>query len=82
MFLQNLTEAIWYMGKKRMILPNIASRSDMDVVNGEAQFISCENSMGVIQMSKGILEPVSDELMNENQIVCRMAKATMNAIKL
>lgn len=63
-------------GKEALILPTL-SRSDKDMVNGEAQFISTENSMGVIQSSKGILNPVSDRLINETQIVCRMAKATL-----
>ena len=37
-------------GEEAIILPTL-SRSDKDVINGEAQFISCENSMGVVQMS-------------------------------
>lgn len=63
-------------GEEALILPTL-SRSDKDVVNGEEQFISCENSMGVVQMSKGMLKPVSEHLMNENQIVCNLAKATL-----
>lgn len=63
-------------GEEAIILPTLA-RSDKDMINGELQFISCENSMGVVQMSKGILQPVSDELLNETQIVCEMAKATL-----
>lgn len=63
-------------GDEAIILPAL-SRSDRDVVNGEAQFISCENSMGVVQMSKGILEPISTTLKNETQIVCELAKATL-----
>jgi molybdopterin-dependent oxidoreductase alpha subunit len=62
-------------GKESIILPTL-SRSDKDVVRGETQFISCENSMGVIQMSKGVLSPIADNLLSENQIVCRLAKAT------
>ena len=63
-------------GDEALILPTL-SRSDKDIVNGEAQFISCENSMGVVQMSKGILEPISTDLKNETQIVCGLAKATL-----
>jgi molybdopterin-dependent oxidoreductase alpha subunit len=63
-------------GDEALILPTL-SRSDKDMVNGEAQFISCENSMGVVQMSKGMLEPISTDLLSENQIVCRLAKATL-----
>jgi len=61
-------------GKEAIILPTLG-RSDKDVVNGEEQFISCENSMGVVQMSKGNLKPVSIDLMSEPLIVCGMALA-------
>jgi anaerobic selenocysteine-containing dehydrogenase len=63
-------------GEEALILPTYG-RSDKDILNGEAQFISCENSMGVIQMSKGNLKPVSHELMSESLIVCNLAKATL-----
>lgn len=63
-------------GEEALILP-VLSRSDIDMVNGEAQFISTENSMGVVQSSKGMLTPVSDQLLNETHVVCRMAKATL-----
>jgi molybdopterin-dependent oxidoreductase alpha subunit len=63
-------------GEEALILPTYG-RSDKDIHNGEEQFISCENSMGVIQMSKGNLRPVSNELMSESLIVCNLAKATL-----
>jgi len=63
-------------GKETLILPTY-SRSDFDIVNGELQIISTENSMGVVQSSKGVLKAVSDNLINETQIVCRMAMATL-----
>ena len=63
-------------GKEAIILPTL-SRSDIDMVNGEIQFITTENSMGVVQSSKGMLKPISDNLINETQIVCRMAMATL-----
>ena len=63
-------------GQEAIILPTL-SRSDIDLVNGEKQFISTENSMGVVQSSKGMLKPVSDHLINETQIVCRLAMATL-----
>jgi molybdopterin-dependent oxidoreductase alpha subunit len=65
-------------GREALILPTL-SRSDKDIVNGEARFISTENSMGVVQSSKGILTPVSDQLINETAIVCRMASATLGS---
>lgn len=63
-------------GEESIILPTLA-RSDKDVVNGEVQFVSCENSMGVVQMSRGVLDPISNDLLNETQIICRLAKATL-----
>lgn len=65
-------------GQEALILPTL-SRSDKDMINGEPQFISTENSMGVVQSSKGILQPVSDQLISEVQIVCRMAMATLGS---
>lgn len=63
-------------GDEALILPTFG-RSDKDVLHGEEQFITCENSMGVIQMSKGNLKPVSHMLMSESLIVCNLAKATL-----
>ncbi len=65
-------------GEEAIILPCLG-RSDRDVLNEEEQFISCENSMGVVQMSKGKLKPVSDNLLSEPTIVCRLAKATLGS---
>lgn len=63
-------------GEEAIILPTYG-RSDKDIVNGEQQFVSCENSMGVVQMSKGGLKPISDKFMSEPMIVCNLAKATI-----
>jgi molybdopterin-dependent oxidoreductase alpha subunit len=66
-------------GEEALILPCLG-RSDRDRGAGkEDRFVSCENSMGVIQMSKGVLKPVSDTLLSEPEIVCGMAKATLGA---
>ncbi|HTK18726.1 MAG TPA: FdhF/YdeP family oxidoreductase [Mucilaginibacter sp.] len=63
-------------GKEALILP-CYSRSDKDIINGVEQIVSCENSMGVIQSSKGVLKPISDQFLSETQIVCRLAKETI-----
>jgi molybdopterin-dependent oxidoreductase alpha subunit len=65
-------------GKEALILPALG-RSDKDELNGELQFVSCENSMGVVQMSKGNLRPVSNDLKSEVEIVCRLAQETLGA---
>lgn len=63
-------------GKEALILP-VISRSEKDIVNGELQHISTENSMGVVEWSRGVLEPVSEHLINETHVACRMAKAVL-----
>ena len=65
-------------GKEALILP-CYGRSDKDVMNGKDQFVTCENSMGVVQMSKGSLKPISDDLLSEPVIVARLAKATFGS---
>lgn len=63
-------------GEEALILPCLA-RSDKDIMNKEEQFVSTENSMGVIQLSKGNLNPISNDLLSEPLIVCRLAQATL-----
>jgi molybdopterin-dependent oxidoreductase alpha subunit len=65
-------------GEEALILPCLA-RSDRDARPGsEDQIVSCENSMGVVQSSRGILTPVSPDLLGEPAIVCRLAIATLS----
>ncbi len=63
-------------GREAIILPCLG-RTDVDIVNSEEQFVSVENSMGVVHSSRGSLTPVSDKLMSEVAIVCHLAKATL-----
>ena len=65
-------------GEEAMILPCLA-RSDRDLIGGEKQLVSTENSMGVIQQSKGNLKPVSDHLLSEPLIVCKLAMETFGS---
>ncbi|MGN7757927.1 FdhF/YdeP family oxidoreductase [Chryseobacterium sp. 22532] len=63
-------------GKEALILP-VISRSEKDMVNGELQHVSTENSMGVVEWSRGVLEPISENLINETHVACRMAKTVL-----
>jgi molybdopterin-dependent oxidoreductase alpha subunit len=63
-------------GKTALILPCLA-RSDRDVQNGVEQFVTTENSMGVVQQSRGRLEPVSKQMLSEPTIVARLAAAVL-----
>jgi len=57
-------------GKQALILPCLG-RSEDD----QGRFVSCENSMGVVQMSRGSLRPASTELLSEPEIVARLGEA-------
>ena len=61
-------------GEEALILPCLA-RTDRDDTGGELQFVTTENSMGVVQASRGNLRPVSGDLLSEPAIVCRLALA-------
>jgi molybdopterin-dependent oxidoreductase alpha subunit len=62
-------------GKEALILPTLG-RTDIDEINGIKQFVTVENSMGVVHSSRGSLKAVSTNLLSEVQIVCQLAKAT------
>jgi len=63
-------------GERALILPCLG-RTEIDAQASGAQFVSTENSMGVVQMSRGSLAPASSELLSEPQIVARLARATL-----
>ena len=63
-------------GEQALILPCLG-RTETDAQEGRPQFVSTENSMGVVQMSEGKLEPASPQLLSESQIVARLARATL-----
>ena len=63
-------------GQQALILPCLA-RTDRDVQEKGEQFVTTENSMAVVQMSQGILPPISSQLLSEPAIVARMAKAVL-----
>jgi molybdopterin-dependent oxidoreductase alpha subunit len=63
-------------GQTALILPCLG-RTERDMQNGHPQFVSTENSMGVVQMSQGTLVPASPHLLSEVAIVTRLAEATL-----
>lgn len=65
-------------GKQALILPCLG-RTDADEQESGEQFVTTENSMGVVQMSKGILNPCSEALLSEPAIVAGLAKATLGS---
>lgn len=63
-------------GKQALILPCLG-RTDRDIQAGGEQFVSVENSMGIVHSSRGVLTPCSDQLRSEPAIVAGLAKATL-----
>lgn len=63
-------------GKKALILPCLG-RTEIDKQAGQEQFVSVENSMGVVHSSKGTLTPASPVLLSEPAIIAGMATATL-----
>ncbi len=64
------------VGEQALILPCLG-RTEKDAQAEGEQFVSCENSMGVVQSSRGVLKPASSHLMSEVGIVCNLAAATL-----
>ncbi len=63
-------------GRTALILPCLG-RTERDIQHEVAQFVTTENSMGVVQSSRGNLAPCSPHLLSETQIVARLAAATL-----
>ncbi len=61
-------------GKTSIILPTLG-RSEADLSNGKARYVTVENSMGRVHRSKGKLEPASEHLRSEPEIVAAIAEA-------
>lgn len=68
-------------GKEALILPCLG-RTEIDRKNGVEQFVTVENSMGIVHTSRGKLAPSSDDLMSEVEIVSRMALETLDDSKI
>jgi anaerobic selenocysteine-containing dehydrogenase len=65
-------------GRTALILPCLG-RSERDVRAAGEQFVTTEDSMGIINSSRGTLEPASPFLLSEPAIVCRLARAVFAA---
>ncbi len=63
-------------GKTGLILPCLG-RSEQDMQASGPQWVTVENSMGIVHSSTGQLEPASPHLMSEVAIVCALAQATL-----
>ena len=65
-------------GRTALILPCLG-RSERDAQTGGEQFVTVEDSMGIVNSSRGQLAPASRQLLSEPAIVCRLARAVLGA---
>jgi formate dehydrogenase major subunit len=63
-------------GRDALILPVVA-RSERIVTRAGEQFVTIEDAMSNVTASRGVLEPVSADVLPEVEIVCRMAMAAL-----
>ena len=63
-------------GTQALILPCIA-RSEQDDQASGPQFVTVENSMGIVHTSRGGMNPATEHLLSEPAIVAGIAKATL-----
>ena len=63
-------------GRTALILPSLG-RTDRDVVNGRKQVVSVEDSMSMVHLSRGGLQPPSGQVRSEVSIVCGVAEALL-----
>jgi molybdopterin-dependent oxidoreductase alpha subunit len=68
-------------GKEALILPCLG-RTELDVQGGKEQFVTVENSMGIVHRSRGGLKPASSFLKSEPWIVGQLAQATLGSTHL
>jgi molybdopterin-dependent oxidoreductase alpha subunit len=73
-----LNRAHLITGEIALILPCLG-RSEIDRQESGDQFVTVEDSMGVISPSHGHLEPASKDLRSEPAIVAGLAEATLGA---
>lgn len=64
-------------GREALILPCLG-RTEVDMRDGE-QFVTVEDSMGIVHRSQGNLKPASPRLLSEVAIVCGVAEAVFGS---
>ncbi|MEU3964086.1 FdhF/YdeP family oxidoreductase [Streptomyces buecherae] len=63
-------------GARALILPTLG-RTERDTQASGDQFVTVEDSMGMVHASRGRLEPASAQLLSEPAIVCRLARRVL-----
>lgn len=63
-------------GARALILPTLG-RTERDLQAGGEQFVTVEDSMGMVHASRGRLAPASPQLLSETAIVARLARRVL-----
>ena len=63
-------------GRQALILPCLG-RTEVDHQQSGDQFVTVEDTTGVVHMSRGVLPPASEHLLSETAIVAGIARATL-----
>ncbi|MFX4295034.1 FdhF/YdeP family oxidoreductase [Streptomyces bohaiensis] len=63
-------------GARALILPTLG-RTERDRSGGREQFVTVEDSMGMVHASRGRLAPADAGLLSETAIVCRLARLVL-----
>lgn len=63
-------------GHTALILPTLG-RTDRDIRGGRKQLVSVEDSMSMVHLSRGSLQPPSDQVRSEVEIICRLARTLL-----
>jgi molybdopterin-dependent oxidoreductase alpha subunit len=71
-----LNRAHLITGEQALILPCLG-RTEQDFQSSAQQFLSVEDTTGVVHMSRGVLRPASEHLRSEPAIVAGIARATL-----
>lgn len=73
-----LNRAHLITGETALILPCLG-RSEIDEQTTGEQFVTVEDSMGIVNPSRGHLPPASEHLLSEPAIVARLARAVLGS---
>ena len=65
-------------GERALILPCLG-RTEEDIQATGKQFLTVEDSMGIVDRSRGFLPPASPDLLSDVAIIANLAKATLGS---
>jgi molybdopterin-dependent oxidoreductase alpha subunit len=65
-------------GERALILPCLG-RTEEDIQGTGRQFVTVEDSMGIINPSRGFFRPASTDLMSDVAILCNLAHVTLGS---